>query len=472
MAGKLQHRMDRAGQLGQNPIAGLLWRFSVPAVVGMLMHALYNVVDRIFIGRAVGSIGIAGISVAFPMMMILMAFAMLIGIGATSLISIRLGQQKRGEAEKVLGNAVVLFVLISVVLTMLGQVFMTPILTMFGAGADILPYSREYLEIILVGTVFQSIGFGMNNFIRGEGNPNIAMATMLIGALLNVVLDPLFIFGFGMGIRGAAIATVISQAVSAAWVLWYFLGGKSLLKIHWVSFRLERGIVLNIMAVGSAPFAMQLAGSVIISLFNHQLRIYGGTTAVSVMGIVFSIMMLILMPVVGIAQGAQPIIGYNYGARKFPRVIQTVWLAALVATGVTLTGFLVTMLFPSGIIALFNRNDAELMDLGSHALRVFFIMLPIIGFQIVGAHYFQAAGKPRQAILLNLLRQVFILIPALLILPRFFGLYGVWIAGPVSDLGASLLTGLCLFWEVQYLKGASGDEVAPGNAPVPAPEGE
>lgn len=464
--------MDRARQLGESSIAGLLWRFSLPAVVGMLVHSLYNVVDRVFIGRSVGSVGIAGISVAFPMMIVLMAFGMLIGIGATSLISIRLGQQRKEEAEKVMGNAFVLFIVVSAVLTILGLAFTTPILLMFGASAEVLPYSREYLQIILLGTIFQCIGFGMNNFIRGEGNPNTAMSTMLIGGVLNMALDPVFIFWLDMGIRGAAIATVISQAVSSALVLWYFLGGRSLLKIRIGSFCLEKRIVLGIMAIGSAPFAMQLASSVIISLFNHQLRIYGGTTALSAMGIIFSILMLVLMPVVGISQGAQPIIGYNYGAGNFERVIKTIRLATLVATGVTLGGFIIAMLFPTRIISLFSRNDAELIAMGGHALRLFFIMLPVIGFQIVGANYFQAAGKARQAILLNLSRQVFLLIPALLILPGFLGLNGVWLAGPVSDLGASLLTGTCLLWEIQYLKKKAGGGAVPENGQVPVPGSE
>ncbi|MDX9762215.1 MAG: MATE family efflux transporter [Desulfomonilia bacterium] len=464
--------MDRARQLGEQGIAGLLWRFSLPAVVGMLVHALYNVVDRIFIGRAMGSVGIAGISVAFPMMIILMAFGMLVGLGATSLISIRLGQQKKEEAETVMGNALVLFIIMSAALTILGLAFTTPILLMFGASVDILPYSREYLQIILVGTIFQSIGFGMNNFIRGEGNPNKAMSTMLIGAFLNILLDPVFIFWLDMGIRGAAIATVISQACSSALVLWYFLGGRGLLRIRARAFNLKKRIVLDIMAIGSAPFAMQMASSVVISLFNHQLRIYGGTTALSAMGIIFSILMLILMPVVGISQGAQPIIGYNYGAGNFDRVIRTLRLAALVATGVALAGFVLAMLFPALIISVFSTKDTELIIMGGPALRLFFIMLPVIGFQIVGANYFQAVGKAKQAIFLNLARQVLLLIPALLILPGFLGLNGVWLAGPVSDLGAATLTGTCLYWEIQFLKKKAGNGAFSKTVPVPELESE
>jgi putative MATE family efflux protein len=463
--------MDRARRLGEHDIAPLLWRFSLPAVVGMLVHALYNVVDRAFIGWAVGAPGIAGISVAFPMMMVLMSFGMLIGIGANSLISIRLGQKRREDAERVMGNAFVLFVLVSITLSVLGLVFVEPILFMFGADAEILPYSRAYLEIILLGTVFQSIGLGMNNFIRGEGNPNRAMSTMVAGAVLNVILDPVFIFGFDMGIRGAAIATVISLAVSSALVMWYFLGGTSLLKLRPGFFRLERRIVADIAAVGSAPFAMQIASSVIVTLFNHQLRIHGGTQALAVMGIMFSILMLVLMPVVGISQGAQPIIGYNYGAGSFLRVIRTVRLASLVATGVTLGGFVIAMLFSPLIMAAFSGGDAGLVAMGGYAMRVFFLMLPVIGAQIVGANYYQAVGKPRQAIFLNLTRQVLLLIPALLLLPAFFGLTGVWLAGPISDLGAFLVTGTFVYREMRRLKQRAEAEPEPMPLAASSPGG-
>lgn len=442
---------NNAQRLGEDNITALLWKFSVPAIVGMLVHALYNVVDRIFIGHAVGAVGIAGISIAFPMMVILMAFGMLIGLGANSLISIRLGEQRKDAAEKVLGNAFVLFMIISVVLTVLGLVFITPILKVFGAGEEVLPYSIDYLRIILLGSVFQHIGFGMNNFIRGEGNPKTAMSTMLIGGFLNMILDPIFIFWLDMGIKGAAIATVISQAVSSILVLRYFLGNRSFLKIHMRNFRIDLHIVTRIMAVGSAPFAMQMASSVVTSIINQQLRIYGGTVAISVMGIIFSVFMLIMMPVIGISQGAQPIIGYNYGARNYGRVIKTVKMAVIAATCVNLIGFVIAMVFPSWIICLFNSEDAALIGLGSHAIRIFFIMLPVIGFQVVSSNYFQAVGKPRQAIWLSLLRQVLLLIPALVILPPVMGLDGVWWAGPVSDFGSAMLTGVFIFHELRYL---------------------
>ncbi|HYH02980.1 MAG TPA: MATE family efflux transporter, partial [Bacillota bacterium] len=331
-------------------------------------------------------------------------------------------------------------------------VFLDPMLRLFGASREVLPYAREFMQIILIGAVFQGVGFGMNNFIRAEGNPRVAMLTMLIGAILNAVLCPLFIFGFKWGIRGSAVATVISWMVSGAWVLYYFLGGGSNLKLKKVNFRLNLAVVKQILAVGSAPFAMQLAASLLTVIMNKSLMEYGGDVAISAMGIVNSLAMLILMPIFGINQGAQPIIGYNYGADNFKRVKKTLKTAVVAATLVVLAGFVVTQLFAVPLIRMFNSEDQELVRIGAQSLRIFLIMLPIIGFQIVGAGYFQAVGKPMQSGILSLSRQVILLLPALIILPRFFGFKGVLFAGPVSDLGASLLTGIWLFYELRHLE--------------------
>lgn len=444
--------MDYFQQLGEAKISKLLVKFSIPAIAGMMINALYNVVDRIYIGRGVGSEGIAGITVCFPFMIVMMAFGMLIGVGATALISIRLGEQKKKEAEVILGNAMVLLIVVSAAISLIGLVFIEPLLKFFGASRAVIPYARAYLQVILIGGVFQGIGFGMNNFIRAEGNPKFAMFTMLIGAVINIILDPIFIFQFGMGIKGAAIATVFSQGVSALWVLSYFLGGKSALQIRRYNLKFNPVIIGRILAIGSAPFAMQLAASVLNLILNKSLVNYGGDTAISAMGIVNSIVMLILMPIFGINQGAQPIIGYNYGAQKYNRVKETLKLAIMAATGIVLAGFVLTRTLPEELIKLFNRDDAELIKMGAHALQIFLAMLPIIGFQIVSANYFQAVGKPKQAMFLSLSRQVLLLIPALLILPKFFGLEGVFYAGPVSDFGSSILTGIWLFGEMKHLE--------------------
>lgn len=443
--------MDQSKQLGEESVSKLLLKFSIPAIVGMLVNALYNVVDRIFIGNGVGPVGIAGITIGLPIMLVIMAFSMLIGIGANSLISIRLGEQRKDEAELILGNAFVLLIGAAVIISSAGLIFIEPLLRVFGASEAVLPYAKEYLGVILWGTVAQTIGFGMNNFIRAEGNPRIAMLTMLIGAILNTILDPIFIFIFGWGIRGAAIATVLSQIVSAVWVLYHFLGGASTLKIHRKNLKLHMKIVAKIVTLGAAPFLMQLAASVLNAIMNKSLYIYGGDIAVSGMGVVSSITMLILMPIFGINQGAQPIIGYNYGAQKYDRVKKALNLAIIAGTTVATIGFVITRLFPTQLVALFNRSDESLLDFGTMAIRTFLIFLPIIGFQIVSANYFQAVGKPRHAAGLSLSRQVLILIPALLILPKFFGLNGLLMAGPTADLTSSIITGIFLFRELKHL---------------------
>ncbi len=444
--------MEHTKQLGEARISKLLLKFSIPAITGMVVNALYNVVDRIFIGQGVGRMGIAGLTIAFPLMTVMMALAMLIGLGATALISIRLGEQRKAEAELILGNAMVCLIGIALTVTTLGLIFLDPLLRLFGASTEVLPFARDYMRIILFGEIFMSIGFGMNHFIRAEGNPKIAMLTMLLGAIANTILDPIFIFVFDWGIKGAAWATIISQAAAAVWVLSYFLREKSYLKIHINNLKLKLAVVREITAIGSAPFMMQMAASVIGIILNNSLVRYGGDLAISAMGIVNSIAMFFLMPLFGINQGAQPIIGYNYGAEKFDRVKKTLKLAIAAATLVVLFGFTITRLFPERLVNLFSKQDPELISLSSRAIQIYLMMLPIIGFQIVGANYFQAIGKPRQAMTLSLSRQVLLLIPALLILPRFFGLDGVFCAGPVADFGSSVITGICLYLELKHLE--------------------
>lgn len=443
--------MDRSQRLGEASIPRLLAAFSLPAIVGMLAQALYNVVDQVFIGRALGPNGMAGITVALPYMLVLVAFGMLVGFGASAVVSLRLGEHKRNEAEQVLGNAVSLLLAVSVVITVISLAFLNPLLRLFGASDTVLPYAHDYVGIIALGSVFQVCGFGLNAVIRGEGNPRVAMLTLLIGVFLNVVLAPLFIFGFGWGMKGAGLATVLSQAVSATWVFAYFLGGKSVLKLHFGMLRLRWPVCAVILAIGSPLFLMQMAASVMNSLLNNQLRTYGGDLAISTMGIIYAGFMMTAMPIFGLNQGAQPIVGYNYGARKFGRVKKTWQLAVMAATMIALTGFSVMMFFPVQMIHVFNRDNEELLKLGCHAIRLAVIMLPLIGFQIVSATYFQAVGKPKQAMLLMLSRQVLLLIPAVLILPRFFGLDGVWLALPISDFLASLTTGTCIFFELRHL---------------------
>lgn len=445
--------MDNTKQLGEERIGKLLLKFSIPAIVGMLVNALYNIVDRIFVGHIenVGSLSLSGITVVFPIMIILMAFGMLIGLGANALISIRLGEQKKDEAELILGNAFVLLIGTAAFISIISLVFIDFLLIKFGASIDVFPYAKGYAVIILFGSVFQAIGFGMNNFIRAEGNPKIAMITMLIGGIANTILDPIFIYVFNMGVKGAAVATIISQGISATWVLYHFFGKKSTLKIHVKNLKLKKDIVTGIVGIGMAPFSMQISASIIIIIMNNKLAIYGGDAAIAAMGIINSISMLILMPVFGINQGSQPIIGYNYGAKQFDRVKKALKLSIIAATFVCIVGFIVVMAFSRGLISVFNKSDADLIDIGSSGIRTVLIMLPIIGFQVVSSNYFQAVGKAKHSMFLSLSRQVIFLIPLLLILPNLFKLNGVWFAFPVSDLIASILTAVFLFREIKLL---------------------
>lgn len=443
--------MNRSKQLGEGNIKELLVEFSIPAIVGMLVNALYNIVDRIFIGKGVGSIGIAGIFVGYPISLILMAFAMLIGLGGNALVSIKLGQKKEEEAEKILGNSFTLLLLISIIVGVIGLLTLEPLLKVFGASKTILPYSVDYMRIILFGAPLQAVGFGLNNFIRGEGNPKMAMDTMLIGAILNTILDPIFIFVFNMGIKGAAIATIISQGASSIWVLSYFFKKKGLLKLKRENLKLKKYIVKEIISIGLAPFSMQIAASMVTVLLNNNLQRYGGDIATSSMAVINSITMLILMPIFGINQGAQPIIGYNYGAEKYDRVKETLKWAILFATIIVTIGFVFTQAIPGKLVSLFGKNEKELIKVASRAMRINLSMLPIIGFQIISANYFQATGKPKQAMFLSLSRQVLVLIPALIILPKIFQLTGVWLSGPVSDIIASIITAQFLFKDLKHL---------------------
>lgn len=440
--------MNNPNKLGEKSVNKLLWDYSLPAIMGMLVNALYNVVDSIFVGHGVGAIGLAAVTIAFPIMIVLMGFGMLVGVGATTLVSIRIGEQKKAEAEKILGNAFILIIIIAIVISTAGLVLLEPMLIMLGADPNVLPYARDFTQIILLGSVFMFTGFGLNNIIRAEGSPRIAMVTMIISALLNTVLNPLFIFVFHLGIRGSALATVLSQAVSALWVLGHFLGPKSYLKLYKSNFFISKKIVINIFKMGSSAFFMQIAASVVAGLFNYTLLFYGGQMAIAAMGIINRMSMLILMPIFGISQGAQPIIGYNYGAKNYNRVKEAIKKGVIAATAISVVGFVIIQVFDTQIMRLFTTEPALIM-LGATGLKVFLSMLPIIGFQIMGATFFQAIGKPVQALLLSMSRQLLILIPMLLVLPRFIGLTGVWLSGPIADIGSTILTGILLFVELR-----------------------
>ncbi|HPT17339.1 MAG TPA: MATE family efflux transporter, partial [Kiritimatiellia bacterium] len=378
-------------------------RYSIPAIVGMLVNALYNIVDRMFIGYGIGAQGIAGVTISFPLMMAMVSFSILVGVGANTLFSIRMGEGRRDEAERILGNAFGLLFFIPLVASLAGLAYLDPLLRLMGAGDDLLPYARDYARIILYGIALSTTGHGLSHFIRSDGHPHVSMIAMLIGAVANTILDPLFIFVFHWGMKGAAWATVISQAISFAWCFGYFLLPRAGTRLRRRHLRLDfRRIVWPLLGIGFAPFAMNLANSLLNVVLNRGLRHYGGDAAIAVMGILSAYMSVIFMPVFGLSQGAQPLMGYNYGARKFDRVRQLFWTSAAAATGVMIVGWIVSQSFPVAILRLFVAADSHLIPLGTQALRIFSLAFPIIGFPIMGGQFFQAIGKPVPATLIAL----------------------------------------------------------------------
>ena len=448
--------MNQTKSLGTESIGKLLFKFSIPAITGMIVNALYNIVDRIYIGhiKGVGSYALSGLAITFPISVIIMAFGMLVGIGASAVISIRLGEKNKSAADDILGNALILITIISLLIGLLGILFLNKLLILFGASESSIPYAKAYIQIILMGAVFQNIGFGINNIIRAEGNPKMAMFTMVFGAIINIILDPILIFGFNMGIQGAAIATIISQAFNTIWVLKYFTSKNSgsVLKIKKANLKLHKYIIMEIFAIGMAPFSMQIASSLVVILYNKGLYAYGGDLAIAAMGILNSISMLIFMPIFGISQGIQPIIGYNYGAKLYPRVLKVLKLAITFGTCIAIVGFIIVQLFARPLIGVFVGNNPELINLGARGLRIDLIVLPILGFQILGASYFQAINEAKTSMILSILRQVIVLIPLILILPLFFKLDGLWLSQPCADLIATALTAFFLYRSINNLK--------------------
>lgn len=448
--------MDQTKELGTESIGKLLFKFSVPAITGMIVNALYNIVDRMYIGhiKGVGTDALSGLAITFPISVIIMAFGMLVGIGASAVISIRLGEKNKDAADNILGNAVILITIISLVLGLFGVLFLDKLLILFGASGNNIPYAKTYIQIILIGAVFQNIGFGINNIIRAEGNPKMAMLTMIFGAIINIILDPIFIFVFNMGIQGAAIATIISQVFNTLWVLKYFTfkNSGSILKIRKANLKINTHIVKDIFAIGIAPFSMQIASSLVAILYNKGLGTYGGDRAIAAMGILNSISMLIFMPIFGISQATQPIIGYNYGAKLYPRVLKVLKLAIIYATYISIIGFIGVQLFAKPLIGAFVGNKPELINLGARGLRIDLIVLPILGFQIIGASYFQAINEAKTSMLLSILRQVIVLIPLIFILPLFYKLDGLWFSQPCADVISTALTSFFLFKSIKKLK--------------------
>lgn len=457
---------DAADRLGTDGIGKLLLRFSIPAVSGMLVNALYNVVDRIFVGRGVNELALAGLSLVLPLMTISMAFAMLFGVGSANLISMRLGQRKRKEAENALNHCFWLLAIVGVLVMIAELVFLDFILSLLGAqeGSVALGYARRYYRIILYGHAFMMIGFGFSHCTRAQGFPVVSMIGMFIGAGMNIILDPLFIFVFGWEVEGAAIATIISQLASAVWVLVFSSGKNAAIKLRFRGFKPSIQMTLQIMAFGSAQFLLQFVMSGVQLLYNTSMGWYGaeglgvgngGDIALSGLNIAGSIMMLILMPVFGINQGAQPILGYNYGAKKFGRVRKAYLGAIGAATIVCTAGFIVVQGFPRFLVSIFAPEGSDaLLQFTPTAIRIQMLMLPLAGFQIVSSNVFVVTGRPRISIFLSMLRQCIALIPCMLIFGRIWGLYGVVASAPAADGFSFILTGILIFFELKKLRAA------------------
>ena len=426
--------------LEHEKIGKLMWSYFLPAFTGMLANSLYNIVDRIYIGQGVDALALAGLSVVFPLMIIIMAFGMLVGMGSAVRISLSLGEKDYNRANKILGNALLLSLTLGFILMITGFLVRDRILLIFGAGPETLRYASEYFNIILAGIPFAMAGYALNNIIRAEGNPKTSMISILISAGVNIILDPILIFGFDMGVKGAAYATVVSQIILFVWVLFHFRGKKSVAKLYTVNITPDPFIIRYILSIGFAPFSMYAASSIVTAIMNAKFIEYGGDMAVGAMGIVNSATIMLVMTIISINMAIQPIVGFNYGAGLYCRVKEAVMLAMKYATIVATAGWLICMLIPGAVISIFNSDNMELRSAGIMGLRIYCAVLPVVGYQIIASSYFQAIGKAKLATMLSMLRQIIVLLPLILILPKFIGLEGVWIANPISDVTAAVIS--------------------------------
>jgi putative MATE family efflux protein len=454
LGAKRSHRFVGAG------IPRLLLQSSLPVVVAMSAQAFYNVVDRIFVARAVGSVGIAAVTVALPITLAITALATLFGCGAAILISMHLGRQDCDEASRVLGRTIVLLSVGGVLFTAVGLLLPTPFYRLLGAGDMVLPCTIDYSRILFLGAAFQAAAFGLNAVLRAEGCLARAMLATIASLVVKVLLAHLFMFVFRLGIVGAALATVGSQAALTMWQLEHFCSTRSSLRIHWKYLGFDRRSFLSIAGNGSSACVIQVVGVLVNCLLNYQMYAFGGDLAVSASGVRYAFFLLIVMPTLGIAQGAQPIYGYNLGAKRLDRVRQTLWAAVCAVLTLTSLASFAALALPSRLVDLFHPDDSTLAEAASHAIQISMSTLPLLGFQIVGTGYFQAIGKVKRALFLTFVRQLLLVIPALLLLPRWFGLDGVWAAVPAADALAAGLTAVLLFTEHGRGRPIGGERVA------------
>ncbi len=442
--------------LGYQPIGRLLMKFAIPSVVSMLVNAVYNIVDQIFIGQGVGYLGNAATTVSFPIVTIILAVGTMLGAGGSAYAAIKLGEKNEAEAEKTLGNIFVLLTIIGLALTILGLVFLDTILKIFGATPNNMMYARDYASIILIGTVFNLLGIGLSNMARCDGSPNVAMYSMITGALLNCILDPTYIFIFGWGVKGAAIATITSQIISTIILVYYFTK-KGNMRLRFVNMKLKPSICKMAFSLGISSCITQLSSTVLQIVLNNSLVYYGnltsvtGDVALSAMGIVMKISQIIVSICVGVGIGAQPILGFNKGANQPKRIKKTYKLASTIATSVTTIGWAMFMLIPHIILMLFGTADENFTDFAIKAMRIYDLGVFCAGFQITSTSYFQATGQPMKASILSSLRQLILLIPLIVIIPTQFGLDGILMAGPIADITSAIIVFFFIHHEMKKL---------------------
>ena len=448
---------DRKYELGHERVGRLLVRYSSPAMFAMFVNSLYNLVDTIFVGRGAGTLALAALAVSFPIQMFVLAIAQVVGIGSASLISRSLGAGDQRKAERTAGTSFATVVLLSLVLTALGLTFLRPLLRLFGATPAVLPYGVAYLSVVMGGCLFFAFSVSSNNIVRSEGNAKVAMISMLIGAVTNVILDPIFIFGFGLGIRGAAIATVIAHFCSFVFLCWYFLSGSSMLHIRLQDLKPDFTVLPEVFAVGASSFGRVAAGSLLAIVLNNSITHYGTDLHLAIIGVAHRVLLFTLMPQFGLVQGLQPIVGFNYGAGNMARVKEALFKASVAATALSTLGFVLLMSCARPILGLFNKEPAMIAE-GAGILRMMVLLLPCVGFQIVGASFFQATGKAAPALFLSICRQVLFLVPLLLFLPLRFNLLGLWAAFPLAD-GLSVC--VTAFWVLRAVRrlGRAADRI-------------
>lgn len=419
-------------ELGTKPVGKLLMQYAIPAIIAMTASSLYNMVDSIFIGQGVGPLAISGLAITFPLMNLSAAFGAAVGVGASTFISVKLGQKDYDTAKHILGNTMTLNLIMGLGVGLVCLLFLDSILRFFGASDQTIPYARDYMVIILLGNVITHMYFGLNSVLRAAGKPKHAMSATIFTVVLNTILDPLFIYTFGLGIKGAAYATVLAQSLALIWQLYIFSRPKELLHFKRGTFRPQSNIIRNIIAIGLSPFSMNVCACIVVIFINNSMVHYGSDLAVGAYGIANKVAFIFVMINMGVNQGMQPIAGYNYGAMRYDRLMKVVKYSIIAATAIMTTGFIIAMTIPGPCARLFT-TDPTLIDLSAKGIRYIMVAFPVVGYQMVVSNFFQSIGKAKISIVLSLSRQLLILLPLLLILPTMFGINGVWVSMPVSD---------------------------------------